>query len=166
MGRTVGTERRARHLVLVAPQTLSVVELTADNVEAVLAVTPRPEQLRHVNPVSWYVARSAYQDVWHPVGLLTEDGRVVAFAEWAYDDSDATYALGGIVVDQRHQGRGLGRAVLDALVAHVRAQPQPGTVVLTVHGDNERARGLYLRYGFEETGEELDGELVMVLPEE
>ena len=148
-----------------APLTLSVVDVSADNVEAVLAVTPRPEQLRHVNPVSWYVARSAYQDVWHPVGLATEDGEVVAFAEWAYDDSDSTYALGGIVVDQRHQGRGLGRAVLDALVAHVRSQPQPGAVVLTVHDDNEVARGLYARYGFVETGEVLDGELVMVLGE-
>ena len=147
-----------------APQTLSVVELSADNVEAVLAVTPRPEQLRHVNPVSWYVARSAYQDVWHPVGLATEDGRVVAFAEWAFDDSDSTYALGGIVVDHRHQGRGLGRAVLDALVSHVRTQSRPGTVVLTVHDDNEVARGLYRRYGFVETGDVIDGELVMVLP--
>jgi ribosomal protein S18 acetylase RimI-like enzyme len=38
-------------------------------------------------------------------------------------------------------------------------------VVLTVHDDNERARALYRSYGFEETGEELDGELVMVLPD-
>ena len=152
-------------MLLVAAATLSVVELTSDNIEAVLEVTPLPEQLRHVNPVAWYVARSAYQDVWHPVGLATEDGQVVAFAEWAFDDSDSTYALGGIVVDHRHQGRGLGRAVLDALVAHVRAQPQPGTVVLTVHDDNERARGLYRRYGFEETGDLLDDELVMVLPD-
>ena len=152
-------------MLLVAAETLSVVELTSDNIEAVLEVTPLPEQLRHVNPVAWYVARSAYQDVWHPVGLATGDGQVVAFAEWAFDDSDSTYALGGIVVDHRHQGRGLGRAVLDALVAHVRAQPQPGTVVLTVHDDNERARGLYRRYGFEETGDLLDDELVMVLPD-
>jgi len=153
-------------LVLVAPQTLSVTELTADNIEAVLAVAPRPEQLRHVNPVAWYVARSAYERVWHPVALVAGDGEVVAFAEWAFDDSDSTYALGGIVVDAAHQGRGLGRAVLDALVAHVRAQPRSGTVVLTVHDDNERARRLYARYGFVETGEVLDGELVMALPEQ
>lgn len=146
-----------------ADLTLSVVEVTADNVEAVLAVAPRPEQLRHVNPVSWYVARSAYQQVWHPVGLATADGEVVGFAEWAYDRSDSTYTLGGIVLDARQQGRGLGRAVLDALVAHVRAQAAPGDVVLTVHADNEPARGLYERYGFDATGEVLDGELVMVL---
>ena len=149
-----------------APQTLSVAELTADNIEAVLAVTPRPEQLRHVNPVSWYVAMAAFEGVWHPVALVGDNGEVVGFAQWAWDDSDSTYTLGGVVLDARHQGRGLGRAVLDALVTHVRAQPRPGTVVLTVHDDNEVARGLYARYGFVETGEELDGELVMVLPDD
>ena len=144
-------------------QILTVVELNADNVEDVLAVSPLPEQLPYVNPVAWYVARSAYQDVWHPVGLATADGAVVGFAEWAYDESDGTYGLGGIIIDHRQQGRGLGRAALDALVAHLRARPVPGVVVLTVHADNERARGLYERFGFAATGEVIDGELVMVL---
>jgi ribosomal protein S18 acetylase RimI-like enzyme len=51
-------------------------------------------------------------------------------------------------------------------VRHVRAQPRKGSVVLTVHDDNERAREVYRRYGFEETGEILDGELVMLLRED
>jgi len=146
-----------------AGQTLTVVGLTADNVEDVLAVSAFPEQLQYVNPVAWYVARSAYQHVWHPVGLATEDGDVVGFAEWAYDESDGTYSLGGITIDQRQQGLGLGRAALDALVAHLLAQPVPGVVALTVHADNERARGLYERYGFAATGEVIEDELVMVL---
>ena len=54
-----------------AGQTLTVVGLTADNVEDVLAVSAFSEQLQYVNPVAWYVARSAYQHVWHPVGLAT-----------------------------------------------------------------------------------------------
>lgn len=146
-----------------AGQTLTVVGLTADNVEDVLAVSPFPEQLQYVNPVAWYVARSAYQNVWQPVGLATEDGAVVGFAEWAYDESDGTYSLGGITIDHRQQGRGLGRAALDALVALLQAQPVPGVVALTVHAGNERARGLYERYGFAATGEVIENELVMVL---
>src|SRR3954451_13484149 len=146
-----------------AGQTLTVVGLTAGNVEDVLAVSAFPEQLQYVNPVAWYVARSAYQNVWHPVGLATEDGAVVGFAEWAYDESDGTYSVGGITIDNRQQGRGLGRAALDALVAFLPAQPVSGFVALTVHADNERARGLYERYGFAATGEVIDDELVMVL---
>ena len=143
---------------------MSVEEITADNIEAVLAVAPRPEQLRYVQPVAWYVAKAAYERVWQPVALVA-DQEVIGFAQWAWDGSDSTYTLGGVVLDARHQGRGLGRALLDALVAHVRSQPRPGTVVLTVHDDNEVARGLYTRYGFVETGDVLDDELVMVLPD-
>ena len=146
-----------------AGQTLTVIGLTADNVEDVLAVSPFPEQLQYVNPVAWYVARSAYQNVWQPVGLATEDDAVVGFAEWAYDESDGTYSLGGIIIDRRQQGRGLGRAALDALVAFLQAQPVSGVVALTVHADNERARGLYERYGFAATGAVVEDELVMVL---
>jgi diamine N-acetyltransferase len=113
--------------------------------------------------VAWYVARSAYERVWHPVALVG-DGAVVGFAEWAFDESDGTYCLGGVVVDAPHQGRGLGRAVVDALVAHLRTMPGCGEIALTVHADNVRARGHYERYGFVETGEVLDGELTMVLP--
>jgi diamine N-acetyltransferase len=142
---------------------VSVEEITADNIEAVLAVAPRPEQLRYVQPVAWYVAKAAYERVWQPVALVA-DQEVIGFAQWAWDGSDSTYTLGGVVLDAGHQGRGLGRSVVDALVAHVRAQPREGTVALTVHPDNERARGLYARYGFVETGELLDDELVMVLP--
>lgn len=93
---------------------LTVLELTADNVEDVLASSPFPEQLRHVNPLAWYVARSAYQGVWHPVGLATADGAVVGFAEWAYDESDGTYSLGGIIIDHRQQCRGLARATVNS----------------------------------------------------
>ena len=160
----MSTDRCGRStLDVVAGQTLTVVELTTDNVEDVLAVAPSPEQLRHVNQVAWYVARSAYQKVWHPVGLATVDGGMVGFAEWAYDESDGTYNLGGIIIDHHHQGRGLGRSALDALVAHLRARPGPGDIVLTVHPENVRARRLYERYGFTATGEVVEGELVMVL---
>ena len=163
LGKRRQIRARGPTLYVMAGQILTVVELTADNVEDVLAVAPSSKQLRHVNSVAWYVARSAYQQVWHPVGLATADGEVVGFAEWAYDGSDGTYNLGGIVIDHRHQGRGLGPAALDALVAHLRARPVPGDIALTVHADNERARGLYERYGFAATGDVIEGELVMVL---
>lgn len=39
----------------------------------------------------------------------------------------------------------------------------PGVIMLTVYADNERARGLYERYGFAAMGEVIDDEPVMVL---
>lgn len=140
-----------------------VVSLTGDNIELVLDLEVRPEQERWVRPVSWYVARSAYENVWTPVAITVEDG-IVGFAEWAYDDSDATHCIGGVVVDARHQGKGYGKTGMLALVAYLRQRPNCEVIALTVHQDNATARRLYRSLGFVETGERDGDELVMVLP--
>lgn len=71
------------------------------------------------------------------------------------------YAISMTGVDELHllnltvapaqQGRGLARAMLDALVAHCRRARLP-TLWLEVRTGNERARRLYQRYGFREIG--------------
>jgi diamine N-acetyltransferase len=138
--------------------------LTDANVEEVLDVAAAPGQDRWVRPVAWYVARSAYEKVWTPVAFVAAD-EVVGFAEWAYDPSDRTYCIGGVVIDARHQGKGLGRAAVSALVDRLRQRPDCHDIALTVHDDNAGARRLYGSLGFTETGEHLGDELVMVLRE-
>lgn len=142
-----------------------IVSLTAENIEMVLHLEVRPGQGRWVRPVSWYVARSAYESVWTPVAITVEGG-VVGFAQWAYDGSDATHCIGGVVVDARHQGKGYGRAGMRALVAYLRQRPTCDVIALTVHEDNPVARGLYRSLGFVESGERDGDELVMVLSPE
>jgi diamine N-acetyltransferase len=151
----------------VAQPSVCIVEVTADNIEEVLDVTPAPDQDRWVRPVAWYVARSAYEKVWHPAAVTAEeDGRtvVVGFAEWAYDPSDGTYCVGGVVVDARRQGSGYGRAAMTAMVALLRERPDCTVIALTVHEDNARARGLYSSLGYVATGVMDGDEVVMVLP--
>jgi diamine N-acetyltransferase len=140
-----------------------VVAVDADNVEAVLAVAPRAGQDAWVRPVSWYVARSAYERVWTPWALVA-DGEVVGFVETAFDPGDASWCIGGVVVDAAQQGRGIGRAAMQVLVDDLRSRPGCRLVALTVHEDNAAARALYRSLGFAETGERDDDELVMVLP--
>jgi diamine N-acetyltransferase len=65
-----------------------------------------------------------------------------------------------LMVDARHQGRGHGRAALDAVVELVRARGL-GTIRLSVVPENEQALEFYRRNGFAETGEVDGGELVM-----
>jgi diamine N-acetyltransferase len=139
------------------------VAVDADNVEAVLAVTPRPGQEAWVEPVAWYLAKAAQDGVWTP-WALTADGVVVGFLETAFDPSDGSWCIGGVVVDAAHQGRGIGRTDMRQLVADLRSRPGCNLVALTVHEDNTPARTLYASLGFTETGERDDDELVMVLP--
>lgn len=56
-----------------------------------------------------------------------------------------------IAVAQEYWGRGIGSALLGALIAAA-AERGCAEVFLEVREDNPRARGLYLRRGFEEIG--------------
>lgn len=66
------------------------------------------------------------------------DGRVVGFLSLAADDE-----IGGLFVHPDHQGRGVGRALVD----HVRAS-RP-TLELDVFEENVAGRAFYAAYGFE-----------------
>jgi GNAT superfamily N-acetyltransferase len=60
--------------------------------------------------------------------------------------------LARLAVDRRHQSRGLGRSLLqDVMLRSVAAADEIGVRVLLVHAKNERAKGWYEQYGFEES---------------
>jgi predicted N-acetyltransferase YhbS len=58
--------------------------------------------------------------------------------------------LARLAVDQGHQGKGLGRSLLqDAMLRSAAAAEQLGLRVMLVHAKSERARRWYERFGFE-----------------
>ena len=60
--------------------------------------------------------------------------------------------LARLAVDRRHQGRGLGRSLLqDVLLRCVKAADAIGARVLLVHAKHEGAKAWYLQFGFEES---------------
>jgi diamine N-acetyltransferase len=64
------------------------------------------------------------------------------------------------VIDAAAQGRGIGRAALEAMIARLAADPECHEVALSYDPENEVARRLYAGLGFVETGEMEDDELV------
>jgi [ribosomal protein S18]-alanine N-acetyltransferase len=56
-----------------------------------------------------------------------------------------------LTVAPEHQGRGYGRALLEAVVAQARAQPAQA-LLLEVRDSNQRAQALYASRGFEPIG--------------
>ena len=83
------------------------------------------------------------------------DGEVVGLAglhvspSVEYDESAGK--VSAIVVDQRHRGRGVGQALIDAVEAEARARGCVLLFLTTAHR-REDAHEFYRRIGFEETG--------------
>jgi ribosomal protein S18 acetylase RimI-like enzyme len=67
------------------------------------------------------------------------------------DASRHVLMINGLAVDPELQGRGVGRALLEAALAEARRRGAR-KLSLRVLGDNERARALYERAGFEVEG--------------
>jgi diamine N-acetyltransferase len=117
------------------------------------------EQGAFVSPVARYLALARYGEAaWQPLALHQGDV-VVGHAMWTIDPDEDAFWIGGLVVDRRHQGRGVGRAAVARLVA-MAAATGARQVALSYEPANERARRVYADAGFRETGELVDDEVV------
>ncbi|QKE85250.1 GNAT family N-acetyltransferase [Arthrobacter sp. NEB 688] len=143
------------------PVVLSPVDATTWRAVAALRVAP--EQEAFVAAPLHYLALCAYGGVWSALAASVED-EVVGFLMQGVDDEDGSVWLGGILVDARHQGRGVGRAMVTAALDRWAAQAAGAGFALTYDPANTRAAGLYRSLGFVETGEVDDDEVVARRP--
>ena len=97
-----------------------------------------------------------------PFAIIADDA-VIGFAMYALDPDDNNYWIYRLMVDQPHQGRGIGRAALGQLVQHMSALPNCPRIILGVNPGNTAARALYESMGFQPTGEVINDEDVMCL---
>ncbi|GAA3902462.1 GNAT family N-acetyltransferase [Actinoplanes auranticolor] len=114
-------------------------------VEAYLALrrdsglSPRTrEQAVAALPGSWYACHVVHTDTGTAAGM----GRVIGDGGWYFHVVD-------MAVLPDHQRRGLGDAVLTALLARIRQQAPPGAYVNLLA--DAPGRRLYARHGFVET---------------
>ena len=140
---------------------VTLVEVTADNWRDVADLAPRDDQRSYVAPLAArYLLLGVYGDTWHNLGAY--DGTTpVGHVMWGTDE-DGSRWIGGLLIDAAHQGRGLGRAVVQELVRRLQAAGV-APVRLSHHPDNVASRALFESLGFRPTGVVEDGEVVMEL---
>jgi ribosomal protein S18 acetylase RimI-like enzyme len=95
---------------------------------------------------------------------IEADGEPVGFVMLATrtDVHPATF-LWRLLIDARHQGRGIGRRALSLVAEHLAAEGD--TVLKTSWVDGPGGpEGFYRQLGFEPTGEIDDGEVVATIP--
>lgn len=127
---------------------------------AALAVTSEQQDFVATNADSLHEADSNPACV--PFAVIA-DGAIVGFAMYALDPDDGNYWIYRMMVDHRHQRRGIGRMALGQLVQRMSALPNCPRIILGVAPSNAVARALYESAGFVPTGEIIGGEDVMCL---
>jgi ribosomal protein S18 acetylase RimI-like enzyme len=135
--------------------------------ELVREVRVADHQLDFVSDVEDSLAEAAEAPEANPwYRGVYDDGVPVGFVMIAWDVDPAEGLIGPwflwkLAIDRDHQGRGYGRAVIDALVEIIRAEG--GTELYTSYTEGEGGPApFYARLGFVATGKEHDGEVLVV----
>jgi len=138
-----------------------------DNWMEVVLLTTSDEQVPRV--LEEYVASNAlsicqalYEETWI-VKAVYCGIKVIGFAMYGYCTDRDEYQICRLMIDKKHQGKGLGSIALSLCLDELFDMDECDAVYLQVHMDNERARHIYKRMGFSETGEMVGDELVMCL---
>lgn len=119
-----------------------------------------PSQRAFVAEPSRYLALCCYSDVgWSPLAVRADE-RIVGFLMWAVDPEDGACWLGGILVDRRHQRRGIGRLATLRAIERLHRLHGYRAFALSYLPENVAARRTYAALGFAETGESEGDEVV------
>src|SRR5580765_2715812 len=97
------------------------------------------------------------------VGFVMISDDIPAETLAANDDIVGPYYLWRLLIDRRFQGRGYGRATLDAVAAYVRGRPGGDVLFTSCAAGEGSPQPFYLGYGFRRTDRIADGEDVLRL---
>lgn len=166
--RSARIRQRAAAMKAMNQCVLELVEIDAANWRQSLAVEVRPDQVAFVadvQPVALVILAKCYlrpeDQTWKPY-LALDGGKAVGVTGVA-SASDRAH-LRHFAIDHRRQGEGLGRLMLDEVVAAIRrSQPACSHVQVTTHPANAAALALYRSAGFRDTGDSVGIEPVLLL---
>lgn len=107
----------------------------------------------HARPRAWSV-----HDGDQLVGFVMISDGIPAETLAADDDIVGPYFLWRLLIDEAFQGRGYGRATIDAVVRYLRTRPDALELLTSCAAGEGSPQPFYLRYGFTLTGEVKWGE--------
>jgi diamine N-acetyltransferase len=146
---------------------------TAADQAAVLGLRRGPGQEKYLNSMEgiFVEAEEDARAIPHPWAVHDADtGALVGFTmisdnipEPIDEDLVGPYFLWKLLIDEASQGRGYGKATLDAVVTYVAARPGAEVLFTSCSDGVGSPRGFYLRYGFVDTGRVMWGENVLAL---
>ena len=152
------------------PKRVELVEIDADNVRAVGEIEPAFSQRGFVAPVLVSLAEALVPPIEHGTRVvpwyraISADGVLAGFVMMAEPNATEPHPyLWRLVVDVRHQGRGIGRRALEQIISDRRAAGHTALTVSYVAGRPGSPERFYERLGFVPTGRIEDGEVEAIL---
>lgn len=141
---------------------MTLEEITADNLRAVMRLKVKAEQENFVAPNSVSIAEYCYTDeAW--MRAICADGEPVGFVLLSERRAEPRYYLWRYMIDGRYQGRRFGARALQLVIDYVRTLPNATEMYVSYVPAPGGPRDFYAGLGFVDTGIDHEGELEMRL---
>jgi diamine N-acetyltransferase len=142
--------------------TVTLRPLTRDNLWAVVDLKLHPDQENLIEDNVASIANAYVEPTFVPLAVYADDD-LVGFAMYGQHPNTGAWWVIRIMIDRDHQGQGLGRAALEALIETMAERVGCEEVVSSTLPSNAAMAGLFASLGFRPTGEIEDGEPLVSL---
>jgi diamine N-acetyltransferase len=144
--------------------------VTKENWKELIRLKVREDQTHFVASNLYSIAESQFGDDdeghWelHPFGIYDGDA-AVGFLMYGlnFDHPKQQAFIIRVMVDEKQQGKGYGKFGMEKILESFRKDEHIKAVGISYEPENEGARRLYAKLGFEETGRMIEGEVEAVL---
>jgi diamine N-acetyltransferase len=142
-------------------------EINSETVRAVIKLAVAPEQQGFVAPNAVSLAQALFsEEAWYRAVYAEEElaGFVMLSDETLKKQPPAEPKiwLWRLMIDHKHQRRGIGREVMRLVLEHVRSRPGAQSFYTSYVPEPGGPEPFYLGLGFVPNGEVEDGEVVLV----
>lgn len=121
-----------------------------------------PEQRNFVASNSFSLAQAAYEPDTFPFAIYNND-EMVGFIMYDYDSDIGVWEMCRLMVDERFQGQGIGRAAVEKLLKLVTEELGHIMFYTSAEPTNICAISLYEKMGFKKNGRIVYDEVMMEL---
>ena len=135
-------------------------EITPENFKECINLKVSDAQTSFVASNVASIAQSKVYPAMNPMAVYAET-EMVGFVMSGFDADENRFYLVRLMIDERFQGRGYGRAATLAFIEKMRKNEDCREIYLSFVPENTGAEALYKSIGFERTGDIDDGEIVM-----
>jgi diamine N-acetyltransferase len=142
--------------------TVTLRPLTRDNLFAVLRLKLHPGQEEFVADNAVSIANAYVEPTFVPLGVYAGD-ELVGFAMYGQHPDTGAWWVIRLMIDRAHQGKGYGRAAMEAVIAMMAERVGCEEIVTSFNPANTAAANLYASLGFQPTGEIEDDEPLVLL---
>jgi len=145
--------------------------VTLANYYPIMMLEMAPGQERFLDSNAWPLAEAAYVAGFTPEAVYRGE-ELIGLVSWgpyypgyAYDQppEEGSMIIDHVMIARSLQGRGLGRRLVEMLIAKLGAMPGCRRIVLMLHPENEPAARLYDSLGFRKIGVTHEDDLILAL---